>query len=80
MLVDPVILVLMGAGFLVSGQQGLRLDLDEEHPTGLGQSELNRRRIMVRAGSYACIASGTTLVLLAVLVTYALFRARIINI
>jgi hypothetical protein len=69
-LVFPVILVLMGASFLVAGWQGLRIPLDLDGASGLDESELKRRRMMARGGSYACVVSGTTLVLIALVVAY----------
>lgn len=72
MLVFPVILALMGAGFLVAGWQGFRIPLDPDGASGLNETELKRRRMMARGGSYACILSGTTLVLVAAIVAYTI--------
>jgi hypothetical protein len=73
-LIGPIILVLMGAGLLMTGLQGLRLHTDDNAVIGLDEAQLKRRRIMLRGSSYACIASGTLLMSLAGLVTYALIE------
>lgn len=71
MLVEPIILVIMGAAMLVAGWQGFRIRIEPDG-AGVDDSELRRRRIMVRGGSYACLVSGSTLVMLAAVVTYYL--------
>ena len=71
MLFSPIILALMGVGFLIAGWQGFRIPVDPDGASGLSDAELKRRRIMVRGGGYACIASGATLVLAAMVVGYA---------
>lgn len=72
MLIEPVILVLMGAGFGLAGWQGMRIPTDPDAIAAVGETELKRRRLMLRFGSCACVVSGATLVLLAMIVTYAL--------
>jgi hypothetical protein len=48
------------------------MPVDPDGASGLSEPELKRRRMMARAGSYACILSGTTLVLTAVIVACAI--------
>ena len=72
LLVEPVVLAVMGVGFVVAGWQGFRLRFDPDALACLSKTERRRRTVMLRSGSYACVISGATLVLLAVLVTYAL--------
>ena len=72
MLVEPVVLAVMGVGFVVAGWQGFRLRFDPDALACLPETERRRRTVMLRGGSYACVISGATLVLLAVVVTYAL--------
>lgn len=72
MIIEPVILVVMGAGFVLAGWQGFRIPTHGGGSAGLGVTELRRRRLMVRGASYACLGSGAVLVLLAVVLTCAL--------
>ena len=72
MFIEPVILILMGAMFALAGWQGFRVPTDADGIAGLGETELKRRQLMLRVGRYACVISGATLILLAVILTYAL--------
>lgn len=75
-LVQSVILGVMGAGFLVSGWYGLRLSTGEDHSRYLPAEELAQRHRALRGGMYACLASGSVLVVLAVVLFCAMLVTR----
>jgi hypothetical protein len=75
-LVESVILGVMGAAFLVSGWYGLRLSTGENDPSYLPAEELAQRHRVLRGGMYACLASGSVLVVLALVLFCAVLVAE----
>jgi hypothetical protein len=59
-LVLPVIFGILGAGLIAVGRQGARLHSEQWREN----ADETRRRLMLRVGSFSCIAGGAMLVLL----------------
>jgi hypothetical protein len=70
----PVVLVLLGAGLLVVGWQGLRLNT-QSLVAHLSDEERSRRRILLYGGGSVCVACGAVLLTLALLMAIGLSLA-----
>ena len=63
---DAVILLVAGASMLITGGYGRRLSSDQHVFRYVSVREATLRRRMLRGGVYACMASGSLLVLTAI--------------